>query len=652
MWNRKEQGQKNVCWLVVLTMVSYAGFCAEAAPEKKNASENVFAVPFNRVAITDGFWLSRQQTNRQATIPHVIGKCEETGRIAGFDRAAGKTIAGDIIPIVDSDVYKVLEGAAYSLCTHPDDKLRIRLDDIVARIAAAQQKDGYLNPYYTFSAPDKRWQDIRFGHELYCAGHLFEAAVAHRQASGKDTFLAVAVRFADYIDSVFGPGKTRNVPGHEEIEMALVKLYQCTGEKRYLDLARFFVDERGHFNGRQSHELYAQDHEPLYRQRQAVGHAVRAVYLYAGAADVATLTGDDELMHALDSLWDDVVAGKLYITGAIGASADKGEAFDDAYILPNENAYAETCASIGFAFWCQRMGLSRADARYYDILERVMYNAIPAGVSLDGRHFFYVNPLEYRGAGRMNLEGQGRVEWFGCACCPPNIARFIPTVGGYAYSRDAQGIYVNLYMAGRAQVGGDANVVITQQTDYPWDGKVKLIIEPAQPANFTLRLREPGWCRGKLLPSDLYEFADKVDPQQTGMSIRVNGASIPTSDLNKGYVCITRQWQKGDTLEIEMPMPIRRIAAHRRVEADADRVAIQRGPIVYCLEEIDNGKIIDKACLPDDAELSDIYKKEMLNGVVVITARLKDGHQLTAVPYCVWNNRGFGEMMVWIPKNK
>ncbi len=598
-------------------------------------------VPFTAVRVEDAFWAPRIETNRSKTLPHNIRTCESTGRIANFDVASGRA-QGKFQGIYfnDSDVYKMLEGAAYALAGHPDPSLDRELDEIIARIAAAQRPDGYLNTYYTLVEPGKRWTDLPAKHELYCAGHLFEAAVAHFQATGKRSLLDVACRYADHIDSVFGPEKLHGVSGHEEVELALVKLHRATGERRYLELARFFLDERGRDCGRKLYGEYCQDHLPVREQSDIVGHAVRAMYLYSGVADMARLTGDRGFIDAMDRVWRNVVEKKMYITGGIGPSA-QNEGFTVDYDLPNDSAYAETCASIGMALWNHRLLLLHGDGRFGDVMERVMYNGILSGVSLGGDRFFYVNPLASRGR-------HHRQPWFDCACCPTNVVRFLPSLGGYAYARTDDSIWVNLYIAGRAKVSlGTGEVALTQETRYPWSGKVRLEVNPGRPAEFTLALRIPGWCRA--------------------FTAAVNGEAADPSQVRRGFLPLRREWKAGDAVDLSLEMEARRTEAHPQVKDDCGKVALERGPLVYCLEGTDHPAPVRRISLPREAKLEVEERPSLLGGVVVVrgtgvTADRTDWDESTlyreanppkpvpivAIPYYAWANRAVGPMTVWV----
>lgn len=627
--------QKFSLWLIVVVAFAAMFACKVGAAE---ARSRLTAVPLTDVKLTDRFWAPRIEINRAVTVPHCLQQCEITGRIPNFAVAAG-LVKGKFEGIYfnDSDVYKVMEGTAHALALHPDRELDARLDELIAKIAAAQQEDGYLNTYYTLVEPDKRWTNLHDRHELYCAGHLFEAAVAHYRATGKRSLLDVATRFADHIAGIFGEGRRVGVPGHEEIELGLVKLFEATGKRRYFDLAKFFIDKRGYSN-----RQYSQDHIPVREQSEIVGHAVRAMYLYCGAADVAARTGDKALIGAMDRIWRDVAQRKMYITGGIGPSAHN-EGFTVPYDLPNDSAYAETCAAIGLALWNQRLVLLHGDAKYADILERALYNGVLSGVSLDGSKFFYVNPLASRGQHR-------RRAWYGCACCPTNVVRIIPQVGSYLYAASPDGVWVNLYAASRAKVALDGRQLeLLQETDYPWSGAVKLTVNPARSMVFDVNLRIPGWCKGA--------------------TAKLNGQAIDATPGENGYVRINRQWRRDDTVLLDLPMPIMRIAANPKVAADVGRVALQRGPIVYCLEAVDNGGSVRDIALPREAKLEAGFEPELLGGVTVLRGKAlrrkpvewsdllyqslpsDEEISIVAVPYYAWNNREPGEMVVWLPES-
>jgi DUF1680 family protein len=595
------------------------------------------AVPFQKVHIKDAFWSPRIATNRRATVEANLKQCEVTGRIKNF-AVAGKLQSGKHQGALynDSDVYKVIEGIAYTLADKPDKDLEKRTDAVIAQIAAAQQPDGYLNTYYTLVEPKNRWKNIQHGHELYCAGHLIEAAVAYHQATGKRKLLDVARKFADHICATFGPNKRIEASGHEEIELALVKLYHATKDKRYLQQAQFFIDMRGRKDKRKKlFGEYAQDHKPVRQQKEVTGHAVRAMYLYAGMADVAGLTGDKGLLTALEKIWHDVVDRKMYVTGGIGPSAHN-EGFTVPYDLPNDSAYAETCAAIGMALWNHRMFLMTGDGKYADVLEREVYNGLLSGVSLGGDRFFYVNPLGSKG-------NHHRVPWFDCSCCPTNIVRYVPGMGERVYAHRDNAVWTVLYMSNVAELslrGG--KVKLTQETKYPWDGAVKITVDPAESFAFDVYLRLPNWCRWS-------------------RGLTVNGDKLKEIKVDKGYVKVARTWKKGDVIRLELPMAVERVRTDPRVKADVGRVALQRGPVVYCLEGVDNGGQVRNLCLPKK-ELYSAFENDLLRGVVVVwgealaVSRGKDEKRVTkpvkfrAVPYSTWDNRKPGPMVVWLPE--
>jgi DUF1680 family protein len=614
-------------------------------------------VPFTAVHFDDAFWAPRIETNRVTTIPFAFKKCEESGRMDNFERAAAvlrgekiKNLKPPGYPFDDTDPYKVLEGAAYGLAVQPDPQMDAYLDKLIALIASAQEPDGYLYTTRTIDplhphpwAGAKRWvNEPQLSHELYNAGHLFEAACAHYQATGKTNLLNVAIKEADLLCNVFGPGTNQLHlwPGHEIVEMGLARLYRVTGRQQYLDLAKYFIDVRGSYPGGDD---YHQSRIPPVKQTEAVGHAVRAGYLYSGMADVAALTGDTNYLHAIDTIWANCVGKKLYLTGGIGAR-HAGEAFGSNYELPNLSAYNETCAAIANCFWNERLFLLHGDAKYADVLERTLYNGMLSGVSLDGTKFFYPNPLESDG----NYE---RSPWFGCACCPANMARFLSSLPGYAYAQQGEKVFVNLFATGEAKIAltNGVNVRLTQQTRYPWDGAVKITVAPEKASRFTLAVRIPGWARGEVVPGNLYHYADTNHELVT---LAVNGQPM-TIKTQAGYAHLDRDWQAGDVVELNFPMPIRRVVPSEKVKADIGRVALERGPIVYCAEWPDNpdGKVRNLILL-DSEKLTAEFAPKLLNGVEVIK-----GHALNAagkeqpfmaIPYYAWANRGKGEMAVWL----
>ena len=622
---------------------------------------------FASARTTRGFWFDRIETNRTATLESNWRKCNETPRIANFTNAARRavgTFGG--IPFDDSDVYKVMEGTAYVLATHPDKELTDRMNWLIGEIAKAQEPDGYLYTARTlgfdmFSRGKKEWRFDMMGptrwsalggsHELYNVGHMYEAAVAWFNVTGNRNFLDVAIRSADLIDRTFGPGPTqlKGVPGHEEIELALVKLCRATGEKRYLDLARHFIATRGRrvrvvngvpagptgepidVNGAPGANV--QTHMPAVQQREAVGHAVRAGYLYCGMADVAALTGETAYLDAIAAIWENVVGRKLHLTGGIGARRE-GEAFGADYELPNESAYLETCAAIANALWNDRMFRFKGESKYMDVLERTIYNGFVSGISLSGDEYFYPNPLASKG-------GYKRSKWFGCSCCPVNDIRFVPQIPSFAYATDGKGtVYWNLFMEGEADVCG---VKLACRTDYPWDGKVDLEVRSAPDARLsTLKVRIPGWAVGRPVPSDLYAQTEPSSFMQVGLAVNGQAANgCPGAD---GYVAVTRAWKAGDRVTLDLPMPVKRIRAHEKVAADRGRLAVEKGPIVYCAEGFDNEGKAFEAALPPDVTFAD---DSIAIGDKTYPA-LKASNGLKLIPYCLWDNRQPGnEMQVW-----
>ncbi len=635
-------------------------------------------ISFIKVQITDKFWASRIETNRKVTIPLAFKKCEETGRINNFSKAAG-LIDDDIVPFFpfdDSDVYKIIEGAAYSLNIRPDSELEKYIDGIIEKIAAAQEEDGYLYTTRTINpknphdlAGKKRWEWVSLkSHELYNLGHLIESAVAYYQATAKRKLLDVAIKSADLIEKVFGPGKIESAPGHQEIEMALVRLYRVTDNEKYLKLAKFFLDIRGSkdaigYNNyvksaktqfvkwRDKYLQYNQTHKNITQQDEAVGHVVRATYMYSGMVDVAALTNDKNYVEAVDRIWENVVSKKIYITGGIGAKAH-GEAFDRNYKLPNIKAYNETCAAIGNIFWNHRLFLLHGDSKYIDVLERTIYNGFLSGISLDGKKFFYPNPLASSGF-------HERTEWFKCACCPSNIVRLIASIPGYVYAQHDDTLYVNLFVSNTAAISIDENIVsITQDTEYPWDGIVKITVNLQKNLDFNIAIRIPGWTQNQPVPSDLYHYLKKIDEK---VGLKVNGKPIEII-CEKGYTHISRTWKDGDIIKLDFPMTIRRVLAHEQIKEDNGKVAFERGPIVYCVEWVDNkAKYLRNLFIADDIELASEYREDMFNGIVIITGTahylkhnedrkkiIKSKLNFLAIPYYAWAHRGKGEMIVWI----
>lgn len=615
-------------------------------------------VPFTSVKVTDSFWGQRLQASREVTIPLAFSKCEETGRYESFIKAAhpSDTYKVEGFSFDDTDVYKTIEGASYSLQTYPDKKLQKYIDSILVIVAGAQEPDGYLytartmNPKHPHNwAGKERWVAVEnLSHEFYNLGHMVEGAVAHYQATGKRNFLDIAIKYADCVCREIGngPEQKKYVPGHQIAEMALVKLYMVTGDKKYLDQAKFFLDTRGYTSRK---DAYSQAHKPVVEQDEAVGHAVRAVYMYSGMADVTAITGDSSYIKAIDKIWDNIVSKKIYITGGIGAR-HAGEAFGNNYELPNLSAYCETCAAIGNVYMNYRLFLLHGDAKYFDVLERTLYNGLISGVSLDGGSFFYPNPLSSSGK-------YSRKPWFGCACCPSNVSRFIPSLPGYVYAVKDDQVYVNLFLSNKAELKVDKKkIILEQETDYPWKGDIRLKIAQGN-QNFTMKLRIPGWVRGNVLPGDLYAYADNQKPVYR---VSVNGQTVE-SDVNNGYLSIARKWKKGDVVEVHFDMLPRIVKANPKVEADRGRVAVERGPIVYCAEWPDNRFNIHSVLLNQHPQFKVTEKPELLYGINQLTTDAQalsydmagklvaKDVELTLIPYYAWAHRGEGDMEVWLP---
>lgn len=694
---------------LLLPVAALAQAPPATTPPLKAPLHGLEEVGWQNVNLRGGFWGPRLEIHHKTTIPHVIDKLDERKHIANFDIAAkvlkggttkqgatdldqaGQALEGNAGPgsenpngakdgeitghsAFDSDVHKALEGACYTLCHCKDPTLHQRVDGILDRIVAAQEKDGYLVSYFTAKEPENKWANLRLNHEMYNAGHFFEFAVAHHQLTGESKALDAAKRFADHIDKTFGPNKRYDVDGHQGVELALVKLYRATGEKRYLDLCRFFLEERGHLHGTERKPFTEiaprgdpphlpgetmqewrrkkwsmrngrmQDHKPILQQTEAEGHAVRAGYMYSAMADVDRFSEAPTYSDVLGKLWEDVVFRKMYLTGGHGTAQYGDEGFGDPYLLPNKT-YCESCASIAHVFWQHRMNLLKGEAKYADVLELVLYNSALSGMSLSGNSFFYQNPLESR-------TGAERSEWIGLACCPTNLARFTPQIGGFVYAHKGDQLFVNLFAAGDSTVTMDKGKVvkITQQTNYPWDGQIKLTVNPEKPSDFDLCVRIPGWALGKPVPSDLYRFAD---PQTAPVTLKVNGEPVKAVPGQDGYVHLKRSWKAGDLVELDLPMPVRRVLAHEKVEENKGKAALMRGPVVYCLEGTDNKDIdLFQLSLLRTAELTTEHDAKLLAGVTVIHAQGLDEKKtpvkLTAIPYYAWANREKAPMTIWL----
>jgi uncharacterized protein len=619
----------------------------------KKTDYPILPISSKQVKLEDSFWKERIRVNNEVTIPYCFQKCEETHRIANFE-VAGGLIKGTFegIRYNDSDVYKIIEGAAYSLQQKYDPKLDAYLDSLIFKIAAAQEDDGYLYTIRTIKGDSvseregkERWvAERQHSHELYNVGHLYEAAVAHYYATGKTTLLDVALKNAELINSVFGPDKRHDASGHQEIEIGLAKLYRVTGEEKYLTLAKFFLDERGKSNIRNykstsmwENGAYWQDHKPVVDQEEAVGHAVRAGYMYSAMADVAALTGDPKYLEAIKKIWENVVGKKYYITGGIGALYD-GEAFGENFELPNR-AYNETCAAIANVFWNHRMFLMTGESKYIDVLERSLYNGVLPGISFEGNTFFYPNVLEFDGKDPFNQGATERKPWFDCSCCPSNLSRFIPAVPAYFYAMRGNEIFANLYAASEVQMTiGKSIVKIRQVTNYPWEGKIRFEIQVDKPADFKLNLRIPGWAKNQPVPSDLYSYASDLKEQVT---LIVNDNPYPLT-IQNGYALISKKWKLGDVIELNLPLEVKEVIANNQVKNLAGKTAIERGPLVYCAEQVDNpGGVLHRTIGKNES-----FTTENTTELKGIT-KIKSESGLTLIPYYAWSHRGLGEMEVW-----
>jgi len=655
--------------------------CLSVQSQQKDYS--IRAVDFTKVKLNDHFWLPRIEINRTITIPASFTRCENTGRVNNFVMAGNRN--GKFCtkyPFDDTDIYKTIEGASYSLAMHPDLKLLAYIDSLITIIGKAQESDGYLYTARTINpaaahdwSGKERWEKEReLSHELYNAGHLYEAAAAHYLATKKRNLLNIALKNADLVCSVFGPGRKSVAPGHEIVEMGLVKLYRITGKKEYLNTAKFFIEARGTYTGYNAKSddpwqngSYWQDDKPVALQEEAEGHAVRAGYLYSAVADVAALTGDDSLLHAIDKIWENVVNKKMYVQGSVGAKGD-GERYGNNYELPNASAYNETCAAIANVYWNQRMFLLHGDSKYIDVLEKTLYNGLISGIGLDGKSFFYTNAMQVQlSVAKQNPNGftNGEVEvsrsgWFECSCCPTNLVRLIPSVPGYMYAQKGTDIYANLFISGSADIMvGKTRVEMIQQNNYPWNGALVFLVNPSKPAVFNLKIRIPGWARNEAIPSDLYYFKNNSEKKAV---ITINGLPVDYS-IENGYAVLNRNWKKGDKVELDLPMEVKRVVANEILTEDRGKIALQMGPVIYCAEWADNGARTSNIILPAEAQFTTAFMPELLNGVAVlktnvlkveadsITGNVQTVKRpFTAIPYYAWANRGKGEMQVWIPE--
>ena len=648
--------------LIICAFVFYGIF---ATTEAQTAYQKMEHVGFSQVDIEDSFWKPRIKTVTEVTIPTCINQAEiNTAAIRNFEKvAANRGENHEGIFFIDSEVYKVIEAIAYSLKNYPDPELEKKADLWINKIAAAQMPDGYLNTYYQLGNINDRWTKMGW-HEAYLAGHLFEAAVAYYHTTGKRKLLDVSIRFADHIDSTFRVQGRPWVTGHEEIELALVKLFRTTGEKKYLDLADWFLEQRGRgyrddygdnvdylgiLRDRKYFDEYSQDF-PVKEQTEITGHAVRAMYLYTGAADVGAAKNDTGYMHAMKKVWEDVVYRNMYITGGIGSSHEN-EGFHMDYHLPNETAYCETCASVGMVFWNKRMNQLTGEGKYVDILERSLYNGALDGLSLSGEKFFYRNPLASTGNDARSPA---------LTCCSSNITRLVESVGDYIYGKSDNALWINLFVGSSTTLTlNNRDVLIRQETNYPWDGKVLISVDPGKRTKFDLHVRIPGWARNEPVPGDTYHYLNDFSGQ---VSLSVNGVPARYTMID-GYAVIHRTWKKGDKLMMDIPMPVRRIVAIEEIEENRNRVALQRGPLVYCFEHVDNNGRVMNIVLPDDVRLNAEFRPELLGGVMAIRGNIPvatisvDGlrvnsvdREVTAIPYYTWANRGRGQMQVWVPR--
>lgn len=642
----------------------------------------IYPVQFTDVKISDIFWEKRLDVNKEITIPATFKKSEQTGRISNFAKAGGSEEGSfEGIFFNDSDVFKIIEGASYSLQVKPDPNLKKYLDELIEKIASAQEKDGYLYTNRTIN-PDKaadsagvvRWTNLEIFHELYNVGHLYEAAVAHYKATGEKKLLDVAIKNANLVNAVFGPDKNYGVPGHQEIEIGLVKLYRVTGDSKYLNLAKFFIDQRGRNKnkriGQDSATLkfkfdkinpwgglydndfwtgeYSQDHKPFVEQDKAVGHAVRAVYFYSGVTDIAAITGTKEYDLALKNIWEDIVERKIFLTGGIGAEPGI-EGFGPDYDLPNATAYTETCAAIALMLWNHRLFLRSGEVKYFDVLERILYNGFLSSVSFKGDTYLYPNPLESDGKFKFNRGVCGRSEWFDCSCCPTNIVRFLPSLPGYIYSTQDKKIFVNLFIGSTAKISiNGQNLLLKQKTNYPWDGKINFSFENKEPISAKLNIRVPSWSLGSVLPSSLYNY---VDDKASKIKLKINGEPRELN-ISNGYIQLEdRQWSHNDNIVVEFEMFVRKVKSNDKVIANKGKIAFEYGPIVYCAEEVDNSKGVLDLSLDEEYSPQFFFDKNLFDGIGKIKLTKNEKSKLDEVkliPYFAWANREAGEMAVWL----
>ena len=643
--------------IAVSLLMTVYGHCQQRSKKAGTPQKLAYTItPVNikNVKLTDEFWLPIIKKVQEKTIEYAIQKCEEEGRLDNF-LIAGKQKEGTVkgqMPFDDTDVYKIIEGASNTLISEPNSKLEKLLDSLISIVKVGQEKDGYLTTWRTINpakppAPwvpvieGKRWESLQISHELYNSGHLIEAAVVHFEATGKRNFLDIAIKNADLLVKTFGDGKdqVQGVPGHQIVETGLVKLYQLTNNKGYLNLAKYFLDNRGNPKNHKLYGAYSQDDIPVIQQKEAVGHAVRAVYMYAGMTDIAAIENDTAYYNAVKKIWKNVVNKKIYITGGIG-SRPEGEAFGDNYELPNLTGYNETCAAIGDVYWNHRLHNISGNSDYFDVIERTLYNGLISGLSLDGKKFFYPNALESDGVYKFNRGECTRQSWFDCSCCPTNLIRFIPSIPGLIYSKTKDVLYVNLYASNTANIAlENNNLEISQKTKYPWDGKVSLTVTPKNETPFTIKLRIPSWARNQVLPGDLYSYKN-ISAAKT--IITINGKRIAYKD-DKGYITITRKWKKGETIVLDFPMEVKEVVTNTKVAGNIGKVALEYGPIVYAIEEVDNATNFDAITISPKDSFKVKKEDSLLEGVNTIQTE-----KLKAIPYYSWSNRGIGKMKVWI----
>ncbi len=650
--------------LPILTILMLLLVLASCKETKNNVVQNktsalkagyeIEPVNIQNVKLTDSFWLPIIKRVQEVTIEYAIKKCDEEGRFENF-LIAGKQKTGKVrgdMPFDDTDVYKIIEGASNTLISAPNPKLERVLDSMIAIVKIGQEPDGYITTWRTINpakppAPwvpvieGKRWESLQISHELYNPGHLIEAAIVHYEATRKTNFLDIAIKAADMLVRTFGdnPGQVKGVPGHQIVETGLIKLYQITGKEEYLKLAKYYLDNRGNPDNHKLYGEYAQDHMPVVQQKEAVGHAVRAVYMYAGMTDIVAMTKDKAYENAVNSLWENMINKKMYITGGIGSRHD-GEAFGANYELPNLTAYNETCAAIGDVYWNHRLHNLYGKSQYFDVIERTMYNGLISGISLDGKQFFYPNALEADGVYKSNRGSCTRQAWFDCSCCPTNLIRFIPSIPGLIYSKTKNDLYVNLYASNDASFNlGKTDLQISQQTSYPWNGKVGISVNPRKESKFTIKLRVPGWARNEVLPGDLYTYKKASTQKPT---ISVNGETLAIQPEN-GYFNVTRNWKKGDKIALNFPMEVQEVETNSKVETNKNKVSLEYGPLVYAVEEMDNKTNFDKINISASETFKVRKEANLLQGVNVI-----ENSKFKAIPYYSWSNRGVGKMKVWI----